>query len=69
MTELDFPEHLTENTKDIIARLLHKDPKSRIGSESLEELMNHPFFYGINFHEVRQTEVPFTCLARASRIQ
>lgn len=36
--------------KDLVIKLLCKDPNNRLGSKSgLDEIKTHPFFYGINF--------------------
>lgn len=36
--------------KDLIFKLLSKDPNNRLGSKNgLDEIKSHPFFYGVNF--------------------
>lgn len=43
-------ENLSQDCKDLIAGLLEKDPKKRIGSQADSlEVMNHPFFKDINW--------------------
>lgn len=40
--------------KQLIYRLLHKDPKNRLGArEGANEIKQHPFFHGINWALVR----------------
>ena len=38
--QLNFPEYLSNEVKDLICRLLNRDPKKRI---SLEDVMIHPW--------------------------
>ena len=37
-------ERFSPDTKDLIQRLLTKDPNKRLGSRSADEVKNHPFF-------------------------
>jgi len=47
---LRFPPFLSDPCKDIITRLLNRDPKKRMGSaKDFEELKEHQFFKSINF--------------------
>lgn len=47
------------HAKQLMYRLLHRDPKSRLGShEGSEEIKRHPFFHGINWALVRCMEPP-----------
>lgn len=40
--------------KQLMYRLLHKDPKNRLGSrEGASEIKGHPFFKGVNWALVR----------------
>jgi len=43
--------------KDLIEKILIKRPEDRIGAQSIQDLMNHPFFEGINFDTI-STELP-----------
>ena len=63
-TEVSFPEDifLSDNTKDIIFKLLKKDVKERLGYISgIIEIKNHPFFSGIDFQAIenKKVESPF----------
>ena len=56
-----FPKkiHLNEDTKDIIRRLLEKNPKKRLGYEDgIEEIKKHPFFSPIDFDLIEQKKLP-----------
>ena len=50
---------IPDDAKDLISKILIKDPKKRIGynSKDYSEIKNHPFFKGINFDEL-QNQVP-----------
>ena len=55
-----FPKRisLSEDAKDIIKKLLDKNPQKRLGSQKgLEEIKNHPFFQGIDFDLILQKKV------------
>ena len=44
--ELNFPPFMSENAKNLLSRLLIRDPKERLGSGERDaiELKEHPFF-------------------------
>ena len=50
---------IPDDAKDLISKILIKDPTKRIGynSKDYSEIKNHPFFKGINFDEL-QNQVP-----------
>ncbi|KAM7355152.1 JIL-1 kinase isoform 1-T2 [Cochliomyia hominivorax] len=58
-----LPPTLGENVKDFILKMLHKDPKKRLGGNSCNaaEIKNHPFFRGINWNELKskRRKAPF----------
>ncbi|PIA52889.1 hypothetical protein AQUCO_01000630v1 [Aquilegia coerulea] len=59
--DLKFPGSIpvSLHTKQLIYRLLHRDPKNRLGShEGANEIKQHPFFRGINWALVRCTNPP-----------
>lgn len=49
---------LTEETKDLISKLLVKEPCKRLGANDIGELMNHPFFSDLNFNDLYTIEAP-----------
>lgn len=53
--KLDFP-FLSENARDICAKLLDKNPETRLGSgqTDAEEIMKHPWFSCINWVSIQQ---------------
>ena len=46
-------------SKDLIERLLKKEPSERIGAADIEEVKNHPFFEGIDWATLRETKPPY----------
>ena len=51
---------IPDDAKDLISKILVKDPKERIGynSKDYSEIKNHPFFTGINFDELEYEAPP-----------
>ncbi|THH27284.1 hypothetical protein EUX98_g6904 [Antrodiella citrinella] len=54
----DYVE-ISPEAKDFIQRLLTLDPARRLGSNSCEEVKEHPFFAGIDWDTVTTTEAAF----------
>mgnify|MGYP002523966020 CR=1 FL=1 len=60
-SSVKFPKriNLSEEAKDLIKKLLEKNPKKRLGSQSgIEEIKKHPFFAGIDFDLILQKKIP-----------
>ncbi|EGG20039.1 protein serine/threonine kinase [Cavenderia fasciculata] len=47
--ELEWPEEITPEAKDLIIRLLNPNPQLRLGANGAFEVKQHPFFKGINW--------------------
>nr|AML77551.1 putative LOV domain-containing protein [Oenothera gaura] len=59
--DLKFPasKAASLHVKQLMFRLLHRDPKSRLGSRGgADDIKRHPFFRGINWALVRTMELP-----------
>nr|AML76448.1 putative LOV domain-containing protein [Manilkara zapota] len=59
--DLKFPRSISVSlpAKQLIYRLLHRDPKNRLGSrEGANEIKHHPFFKGVNWPLVRRMNPP-----------
>ena len=59
-SSVKFPKriNLSEDAKDIIRKLLEKNPKKRLGSQNgIEEIKNHPFFQSIDFNLIEQKKI------------
>ncbi len=52
---------LTKECFDVIEKLLHKDPTKRLGNNGSQEILNHPFFKGLDIQGLRQQtlQAPF----------
>ena len=52
--------NVPKEAKDLIEKILIKDPKKRIGygSKDYQEIKNHPFFKGINFDNLSEEPIP-----------
>ena len=60
--QLKFPddiEDVSEEAKDLICRLI-ATPEKRLGQNGIEDFMNHPFFMGLDWEHLRDTDPPFT---------
>ena len=44
--------------KDLISKLLTKDPNQRLGCKSINEVKSHPFFDGIDFETLYRSSPP-----------
>jgi len=58
--ELTFPHSMPEVTRDLLARLLVRDPAKRLGSgeKDATELKEHPFFNDVNWDALSKGTVP-----------
>ena len=52
---------IPKEAKDLIQKILIKDPKQRIGygSKDYKEIKNHPYFKGVNFDTLSEEPIPF----------
>ena len=54
--DVEFPKNvkISEEGKDFIRKLLHKDPIKRLGAaKGLEEIKEHPWFKNFSFEELK----------------
>ena len=53
--------NIPKEAKDLIEKILVKDPKKRIGygSKDYKEIKNHPYFKDINFDNLSEEPIPF----------
>jgi serine/threonine protein kinase len=56
--KLMFPEFFSEELKDLLKKMLDKDPKNRIGIQNdKSDLKNHEFFSDINWEDIMNKKV------------
>mmetsp|Transcript_17390 Transcript_17390/g.20187 ORF Transcript_17390/g.20187 Transcript_17390/m.20187 type:complete len:299 (+) Transcript_17390:832-1728(+) len=48
---------MTEELKDIIMKLLDRDPNTRLGSNGYSEVINHPFFKDVDFDALMRKDI------------
>ena len=48
---------VSDDAKNLINKLLEKDPGTRLGRKGLSEIKKHPFFSGISFEELKKKKV------------
>ena len=48
--KLKIPSRLSSQAKDLIIRLLQRNPEKRLGFSSATEIKTHPFFAEIDWH-------------------
>eukprot|EP01006_Ploeotia_vitrea_P041700 TRINITY_DN66564_c12_g2_i1.p1 TRINITY_DN66564_c12_g2~~TRINITY_DN66564_c12_g2_i1.p1 ORF type:complete len:537 (+),score=332.58 TRINITY_DN66564_c12_g2_i1:161-1771(+) len=55
---LRFPPFLSDSCKDLIVRLLNRDPKKRLGSnKDIDDIKEHAFFKSLDFEKLMKKEV------------
>lgn len=52
---------MSSDARNLITRLLNREPEERLGSEGAEEIKKHPFFKSIDFKKLlaKQIQPPF----------
>jgi len=50
--KLTFPRYVSEPARNLIVKLLNRDPNERIGVKDKNDLKNDPFFKGMEFDKV-----------------
>nr|XP_023683262.1 ribosomal protein S6 kinase alpha-5-like [Paramormyrops kingsleyae] len=53
-----FPKDMGSPAKDIIQRLLTKDPQKRLGAAGADSVKGHPFYQKINWEDLAAKKVP-----------
>lgn len=67
--EIEVPEDVSENAKDLIWKLLCKDPKERLGFNGAKEIKDHPWFSKISWSDVAKWKLipPFPRLLKTKQ--
>ncbi|PWU92664.1 putative rac serine-threonine kinase [Trypanosoma cruzi] len=70
---LEYPPYFPEAAKDLVQRLLRRDPMDRLGSDAtggFDALKTHPFFGGIDWKQVlRMSNLIFRCADFSADLQ
>lgn len=53
-----YPENFPDDAKDLISKLLVKDPETRLGASRYDDLKAHRFFKGIDFEKIHEMKPP-----------
>ena len=54
---LMLPDYFSDELKDLLKKLLNRDPKNRIGVTNKEEIKNHPFFSELDWDKLAKKEI------------
>lgn len=56
---LKIPKNMSEEAKDLIKRLLNRNPRHRLGANrDADELKEHRFFRNVNWEDVLNRKLP-----------
>ena len=55
--QLVLHNYFSEDLKDLLIKLLEKDPNKRFGFSNKDEIKKHPFFKGINWEKLTNKEI------------
>ena len=64
--QIVLPPFLSNDAKSFLTGLLQKNPSERLGSHGILDIMNHPFFTGIDWNSVRNQTKPLPYLTTFS---
>jgi hypothetical protein len=57
---IEWPEDgMSEECRDLIDQLLETDPELRLGHSGSSELKSHPWFDGLDWHNLAQAKAVF----------
>ena len=52
-----LPDYFSDELKDLLKKLLNRDPKNRIGVTNKDEIKSHPFFSDIEWDKLARKEI------------
>ena len=56
--KLQIPNYISPQAKDLLLKLLNKNPKQRLGVNDKNEIKKHPFFKHIDWNKLYNREIP-----------
>jgi serine/threonine protein kinase len=66
--QVAFPSYVNPAARSLVLSLLDKNRSSRLGFGGIEEIMNHPFFAGINWCDVENRRLSPPFVPRAGKV-
>jgi serine/threonine protein kinase len=54
---LSFPKECSQETRDFVSALLHKNPDDRLGANGCDEIKAHPWFAGVDWNALIEKRV------------
>lgn len=65
-----FPKKLSSEVKDLIRRLMHKNPAQRLGHRNgVDDILAHVWFKGLDLNDYIQKKVPPPYIPDLTKIQ
>jgi len=55
--QVTMPNYFSESVKDLLSKLLVRDPNQRLGAKGAEEIKAHPFFQNINWDDLKNLKI------------
>lgn len=55
--KLQIPSYISPQAKDLLVKLLNKNPKQRLGVQDKNEIKKHPFFKGIDWNKLYNRDI------------
>jgi serine/threonine protein kinase len=52
--DIDYPDYMSADAKGIISKFLDVNEHTRLGSNGVDEIKEHPFFAGLDWHLLEQ---------------
>jgi serine/threonine protein kinase len=64
--DLEIPSYISKTARDLIVRLMDRNPITRLGSNGADEVKGHKWFKGINWNDVinKKLDPPLPYLKR-----
>jgi len=47
-----YPDYFSKESVDLVRKLTDSDPEKRLGTKTINDIKNHPFFKGVNWSDV-----------------
>lgn len=64
----EMPANIPDVARDLITKLLVKDPTQRLGANNIQDLLEHAFFEGVDFSNLWSEKTSAPLLPRQKRL-